>query len=455
MRSIRARLLAYLVVAFVLSWLAVTGITWFEARHEIEELFDAQLAQSAGIVSELSLPELGAGGQHRIQLERRVYGHKYEKYIGFQVWLGESLLFRSQDTPSLPATQPLGFADLASDGVRWRVFGMQVRRADFRIYSTEDYQTRNELIVNITRGTVMPLLVAVPVLAMLFWLGIGRGLLPLTRITEQVASRDHRQLEPVDERQVPDEIRPLTNALNGLFRRLAERFDQERRFTADAAHELRTPLARIKTQAQVALRARDETQRHLALENIVRGVDHGSHLVAQMLALARLEPESAERGFEPVALLELCQQAVAEAIPLATARDVVLTLTPPAADADRWTTPGHAAGLAMLLRNLLDNAIRYTPAGGRVALSIRTTGQHLQLAVTDTGPGIPADQRQRVFDRFHRGDHHDDYGCGLGLAIVQRIAELHGARLELQDGDGGNGLRVIVSLPREAAAGTG
>ena len=445
MRSLRGRLLAYLVGAFVLSWLTVTVVTWLEARHETEELFDAQLAQAAGIVSELSLPELRAGAGHRNELDRGVYGHKYEKYVGFQVWRGEQRVFRSQSTPELPPAQPLGFADVrGAEGARWRVFGLAA--ADYRIYTTEDYQTRDELILAITAGTLFPLLAAVPVLALLFWLAIGRGLLPLARIAEEVASRDHGALDPLHTRDVPREIAPLTEALNSLFRRLRERFEQERRFTADAAHELRTPLAGVRTQAQVALRATDAADRDEALRQVVAGVDRSTHLVAQMLTLARLDPEAAEQAFEPVVPADLAAEVVAEMTPQARARAVGLSLAA-SGEGRGALVCGQPVALAVALRNLVDNALRHTPAGGQVTVSVTTAADAVELAVVDD-PGIPEDEREAVLARFHRGSRSDAGGCGLGLAIVQRIAQLHAGAIHLGDGEQGRGLRAVLRLHR-------
>ncbi|MCP4041898.1 MAG: two-component sensor histidine kinase, partial [Gammaproteobacteria bacterium] len=315
MSSIRRRLLFNLMLLFTVSWLAVTAATYYEARHEIEELFDAQLAQAAGIIADLVLPALETAELRKVELGKRIYGHKYEKHIGFQIWLGEKRAFRSQNVPELNRSRTTGFSDEEIDGETWRVFGFNIEGSDYRIYVGENYQARKELIRHITRDALLLLLWAIPLLAILGWLGIGHGLTPLIRITQEVSNRNPNQLDAIDSTRVPEEIQPLTQSLNALFDRLKEALDTERRFTADAAHELRTPLAGIKTQAQVSLRVTDDDQRTQALENIVQGVDHGTHLVAQMLTLARLEPDAIDQDFQVMDLKEVAEKTVADLVP--------------------------------------------------------------------------------------------------------------------------------------------
>lgn len=281
-----------------------------------------------------------------------------------------------------------------------------------------------------------------PMLALLIWFGIGAGLRPLLQLKQEVKQRTANQLVPLATADVPEEVLPLVTALNDLFTRLEDAFESERRFTADAAHELRTPLAALKIQAQVAMRSSDIAERNTALENVLRGVDRATRLVQQLLTLARVDPETAVASFSQVNLQALTASVMADLEPLAHAKQIEMLLEEGLAA----YVFGDDAQLSLLLRNLLDNAIRYTPAGGLV--SVRVTdlnGVHLE--VRDTGPGIPEAEREQVLQRFYRIAGSGEEGSGLGLSIVRRIADLHGARMELSNNAAGEGLLVQVIWP--------
>ncbi|MCC6656772.1 MAG: hypothetical protein IT512_01160, partial [Rhodocyclaceae bacterium] len=284
---------------------------------------------------------------------------------------------------------------------------------------------------------------ALPALALLVWLAVGAGLAPLAGVAREVARRDPDNLAPLDPGRSPREVLPLVAALNALFGRLKDSLEQERRFTADAAHELRTPLAAVKTQAQVALGATGEAERSRALANVVAGTDRASRLVEQLLVLARLDPQTALPTGQPVDLHELARQGVAELAPAAAAKGVEMGLAP----GEATPVAGDAVLLAVLLRNLLDNAVRYTPSGGEVEVSVGRTSGGASLAVVDSGPGIPEAERGKVCERFHRLLGSGEDGSGLGLSIVRRIADLHRATVVLGEGPGGRGLRVEVTFP--------
>jgi len=308
----------------------------------------------------------------------------------------------------------------------------------------------------------MPLLLALPVLAILIWIVIGRGIRPLTRVADEVANRAPQHLDPLDTHAVPQEIMPLVNSLNVLFARLQQAFEHERRFTADAAHELRTPLAALKTQAQVALNASIPEQQHNALLNVVTGVDRATHLVEQMLTLARLEPrtflESHKNNISAVEiqhadiqnLHKLAAHSLAEIAQTAFEKNIELSLDE-MAEGSTAQVMGNADMLGILLRNLIDNAIRYTPPNGEVKVHIHTDNQQVILQVSDTGVGIPQAERTRVLERFYRVLGNQESGSGLGLSIVMRIAELHGATVSLDDAENNRGLKVTVRFPAVTA----
>ena len=306
------------------------------------------------------------------------------------------------------------------------------------------------LAENIARHLLHPLLFAVPGLAVAIWLAVGVGLAPLGRFAGEVEQRAPDNLAPLALARVPREVLPLQQALNALFARLRQSRELERRFTADAAHELRTPLAAIRTQAEVALNADDGAQARRALANVVGGAERATRLVEQLLTLARLDPQTALERPQPIGLRALARDAVAAQAPSAARRNIDLGLLP----GDERTVHGDPLLLAVLLRNLVDNAVRYTPPGGRVDLAVEEAhaarGGYPLLRVTDSGPGIAPAAREQAFERFHRGPDHREEGSGLGLSIVRRIAELHRATLTLDDGPGGRGLTVRVGFPPAA-----
>ena len=449
MRSIRSRLLAWLLMLFGAIWVLVTLVTYLEARHEVEELFDAQLAQSAAVLAEIGLSSLDTRGS---SLEQAVYGHPYEKKIAFQIWSNASLLLRSLNAPARPLAEVPGYSDRLLDGSKWRVFSLVLEDEPRHIYVGERYDVRDELILQVTLDALYPLTLALPALALLIWLGIGRGLAPLTRIAAEVAARSPNNLEPVAGRaSAPQEVQPLISALDDLFARLQSAFEWERRFTSDAAHELRTPLASLKIQAQVALRARDETQRRHALQQIIEGVDRSTRLVSQLLTLARLEPEAPAEVLVPVDLRELAAEVSDELTPLSRRKGIAVDLGSDGAG----SVLGHPVALRVLIRNLMENAILYSPEGGKVEVSVVEDSDRLEIRVTDNGPGIAPEEVPLVFNRFYRGSSEPGVvGSGLGLSIVRRIAEIHGAEIRLDTAPGGRGLEVRVAFARAEAAAT-
>jgi two-component system sensor histidine kinase QseC len=288
----------------------------------------------------------------------------------------------------------------------------------------------------IARRVLIPILLSIPLLALMIWYGVARAMLPLRNIAADVKNRRPDNLHPIPETVVPLEAKPLVDALNALFQRLQQAFETERRFTSDAAHELRTPLAALKTQAQVALRATADDERRRALTQVITGVDRATHLAQQLLTLARIDP-TLWVGREQVDLPALASEVMAEIAPVALGRDIDLSLEA----GSTASFQGDRAMLGIMLRNLVDNAIKYTPDGGKVEVRIEQDGPRIILCVDDSGPGIPPEERACVFERFYRQVGTSVPGSGLGLSIVRRIADLHHAEVRLADAPLG-GLRI-------------
>lgn len=446
MISLRRRLLVTLLGFFVLAWVWLMGMTFINAREEIHEVFDAQLAQAAHVLLELTRHELEeeeSAEDFRADMFRDRLVHAYEKKVAFQIWRRGALLLKSPSAPGARLSERPGYSDVTVNGQPWRVLHTAGEQYPFEVIVAEREDVRAELVGHVITQLFVPIGIALPILGALVWFGVGRGLAPLARTEREIADRSPTQLEPIGVSQVPEEIHGLVGALNHLLARLQEALDSERRFTAHAAHELRTPLAALKTQAQVALRMPEGAEREAAIRQLVRGVDRAGHLVEQLLTLARLDPESAAGMQDGVDLRAVVEEVVVEMAPLALAREIDLGLE----KGEPVTLRGVPTALTILVRNLLDNAIRHSPDGGRVDVSVHP-GQDgvVALTVTDQGPGIAPEERQRVLHRFYRIAGTQGPGSGLGLSIVRRVVELHGARLDLEEGPGGRGLRVGVTF---------
>jgi two-component system sensor histidine kinase QseC len=439
--SIKRRLLVVLLATILLAWIATLLLSYRDARHELDELLDAHLAQSASLL----IAQVGHEVDD-IDTEHAPPVHRYSRKVAFQIWeKGQRLLLHSASAPNVPLSpQHDGFSDNDIAGEHWRVFSVWDERRHFLVQVGERREARNELVLTIAKHLLQPLLITLPLLGLLIWFGVARGLRPLQALVGQVVARRPDNLAPLEAVAAPVEVGPLVEGLNQLFARVRVSLENERRFTADASHELRTPLAAIKTQAQVARAATAEAERRHALDNVLVGCDRAAHLVEQLLTLARLEPESASlKQPERCDLHALAVAAVAALAPAAVDKDIDLQL----AEADAVHVPGETALLAILLRNLIDNAIRYSPRHSMVRVRVARSGDGAELTVIDQGPGIPAESRALVWERFYRVLGTGEAGSGLGLSIAKRIADLHGATIALSEGDAGRGLCVSVVFP--------
>ena len=452
MTSIRARLMLSLLAALAGAAALVGGITYRNVLHETEALFDYQLRQMA--LSLRDQGEIASGDAAALN----------DEGLDFvvQIWrIDGRSVYASRAHRALPSQAVLGLAEIRVDGERWRSFAVAAR--DKVIQVAQPVRIRQGLAADAALRGVLPLVLAAPAMAAALWWLITRSLRPLARVARQVGEQDAAALQPLPAADLPDEVAPLVAALNALLARLGQAWGQQRAFVADAAHELRSPLTALKLQAQVLRRLSEPpadagalsvspADRAAALDALVAGVDRASRLVEQLLTLARSEPGAPAPTAQPVALAALLRQVLADhAAALAAARGSQIELlvddAPGAAEpAPVITVAGDPAALAVLVRNLVDNALRYTPAGGQVRLTLSSPPTGPLLTVDDNGPGIPEAERERVFERFVRGAAAADAaGSGLGLAIVRSIAQRHGASVVLGESPLG-GLRVAVQF---------
>ncbi len=430
-------------LAFVSAvWLVLSVVAWREAESEAEELFDAHLAQTAALLVVLSSEESS-------DLPEELPSHRYARKVAFQIWSDKGkLLARSTTAPREPLTdQTKGFSDRRIDGRSWRIYSKVDERHRHRILVAESYEARNAVGKELAKHLLTPLVIALPTLALGLVLLMRQRFKPLQRLATSIGQRSPDRLDPIAAADVPQEIQPIIEQTNRLLQRVSDSIEQERRFTADAAHEIRTPLAVIRTYAQVAAAAAENDERTRALTSVVQATDRATHLLAQLLTMARLDNDTLTGHFVNCDLRKIAVDVIAEITPQALEKKVEVMLDEGQA---AWVR-GEPALLAVLLRNLIDNAIRYSPAETFVAVTIKRADGQVRLTVSDQGPGIPESERERVLSRFTRLGGSEAPGSGLGLSIALRIAQLHGAALVLQDGPGQYGLSVCASF-REVSA---
>jgi signal transduction histidine kinase len=431
--TLRGRLFALLAVLGGVAALAVAGATYVSVRAEADELFDYQLRQTA-----LSLRDQG-----RVESdEAAALADPSFDYV-VQIWSLQGLeLYSSRPqgmTEPLPARAVLGYSNLRMGGQDWRVFSAATPLRVVQV--AQPLAVRQRLAALAALRSVVPLAVALPLVAATVWWLIGISLAPLARVTQAAQARGATALSALPTAGLPGEVAPLVDAFNALLARLAEAFDAQRSFVADAAHELRTPLTALKLQLGLLRDSAPGEQQDAAISRLRGGIDRAVHLVEQLLALARAEP-GAEATMQPLDLADIAGQAVADVQPLADRAGVALTLTAP----DPLPLAGDPQALRGALRNLIDNAVKYGARTVQVSALRGVHGAPL-LRVDDDGPGIPPDQRERVFDRFQRGDAAEVAGSGLGLAIVRAAARQQGGSVALADSPLG-GLRAEITWPR-------
>jgi len=488
--SIQRRLLTMLISTILLIWAVVFVLVYYVAEHEVEEVFDADLTRSAHILQSLLLHEAeeeqvmasmaqeiieGIGEQRLADFPRlaqflhrgRIEGyrekiqlpamaadarHRYGPELAFLARYADgTVMMQDQHAPKIPLG-PDGLTDVYADGEMWRIYGVTDKTTGFMVQVGEKRSIRAHLVSYIALNSLMPLMIALPVLSVLIWLVVGHALAPLKQVAEEVSKRAPDSLETIDAANTPREVFSLLAALNQLFTRVGSAIQRERQFTANAAHELRTPLAALKTHLQVARTKSEEDSTRRSLDRAVEGVDRATHTVEQLLMLARADAQETHAlTGRSVNLAEVAVTVVSALSQFAYERNIDLGISTSGA----VSVKGDAASLSVLVRNLVDNAVRYTPAGGSVTVAVGTDSEQSWIEVSDDGVGITADERPKVFDRFHRGAGRrtmNANGSGLGLSLVSRIAALHNATIQIGEGLNGKGVAMKVVFPERLTA---
>jgi two-component system sensor histidine kinase QseC len=449
--SLQNRLLALVLGVVVAVWLVTAAVTWRDVHHELDELLDSHLAQAAAL---LVVQQTG-----EIEDDDRAVDaptlHRYAPTVAFQVFQEGRLALRSANAPATPMVADgerdhaglktglkTGFRTVQIDGVAWRVFGAHGGERDIQVYVGEQEASRSSILIAVLRGTLAPMLLALPLLALAAWWAVYRGMAPLRQLGRTLAAREPHALQPVALADAPTEMAAMLAALNALFDRIGALMEAERRFTADAAHELRTPIAAIRAQAQVALAEADDARRRHALEATLAGCDRAARLVDQLLTLSRLEAGAAPAA-AALDLGALVRKVAAELAPQALHKSQTVELDA----ADACTVHGDATLLSVLVRNLVDNAIRYSPLHATVRMAVVQRGGQVLLTVEDSGAGMSEADSRRLGERFFRVLGSDEAGSGLGWSIVKRIAAASGAAIRVARSSALGGLSVEVGWP--------
>ncbi|MCB1720763.1 MAG: sensor histidine kinase N-terminal domain-containing protein [Rhodospirillales bacterium] len=413
------------------------------AYDEIEEVSDAQLAHSAKVLLQLIEHKVGEHAFYEIELgvERPELAHKYENKVTFRIWKEEHLVTESHQAKSFGAFRaPPGFSDHIIAGEEWRFFVFIDSKTNVTVEVAEKSEVRRELIFKILLGLFVPLSLFIPLLLVIVWYGVTRCLKPVITLSQSVDQRDSNDFTAIETNSIPQEIQPLIRALNRLLKRINSSFERERQFTDNAAHELRTPLAAMKTQTQVLLKkAAVMPDCKDGLDNLHDSIDRASRMVDQLLSFARLQADHIE--LKTVDISVLVQEVLKEISPLAVHKkqDVEAKIS------SEIRVHGNAHALYIMIRNLIENAIKFTSEKGQIVVSVERKGDEAILHVVDTGPGIKSNEKEKVFERFYRAEKNGPQGSGLGMAMVKWICDVHNAEITLEDNDP-NGLIATVTM---------
>lgn len=445
--SLRGRLLWFLLAAITMAAIAQALIAYRSALNDADQIFDYHMQQMAmSLRSSATLTNKAADTSPDPGNDDLVV----------QVWTPDGAqVFRSLSRAALPQRAVLGFSNVKANNTTYRIFSVQTSNQTVQV--AMDMAVRQRMAGTLALRTVGPIAVMAPILMLVVWWVVSGSLAPVSRVKRQVAARQADDLSPVSENDLPDEVLPLVHELNLLFGRVRTAFEAQQHFVADAAHELRSPLAALKLQVLSLERAQDDAARSVAIGRVTAGIERATRLVEQLLVLARQEGSADDVRLDRVNLSDLVKRTLGDMAGLAQARQIDLGLN----HVEEAAIDGQPDALIILLRNLVDNAIKYTPSGGTVDIELRRVAGEAKgkgapgpgrvlLSVEDSGPGIPPDERERVFSRFYRVPGSPAGGSGLGLAIIKSIAERHGATLTLASSERLGGLRINLDFPETA-----
>lgn len=448
--SIRRRTLFFVMCIFTMTSILIMVIGLLFANHEVEELFDARLAQQARLLLTLSdnIEKLGSSKNTISPLlideanTDESVGHKYESKIFYQIWSGDKLKIASDSMMlSFQKEDASGYGDAMADQYQWRTFTLNQLSGNTKVIVAERADVRGEISDQIVFQTLFPEILAWPILAVLVWAAVGFGLEPLQQLAQRIQKIAPTKLEPIEMSYVPEELAPVKTALNGLLLEIDVLMEREKRWIADAAHELRTPLSILRVHAENAASAENDQERNQSLTQLTSGVDRSTRIVSQLLALARLEHQKKVTS-EEVDVIAISRSMIADILPLAWKNNVEISL-----DGDDnlpwycYVEPNH---IEILLQNLMSNAIKFSPKGSTIQVIWTQTANLVELKVLDAGKGVSQEEKQRLSERFFRSGEVE--GAGLGLSIVKNIVDKYQGSLSFEDAIH-QGLLVRVIMP--------
>ncbi len=437
MTSIRRKLLITLIGALLAAGFTAATATFFSAQAEFNSFLDAHLKEIAESLGESVWQSMPINSPDRLM----ILGDAPAYQIIVQVYDSTSnSLWQREGTPALPLPEGPGFTLEKVGGKTWRTYS--VAAGPLIITAGQDMAERTELAATAAFRILQPLCLLIPFIAIAVWIVVAAGLAPLDRTARSVARRSPASLEPISTKALPTELAGLVNAVNQLLERLKESLSAQQRFASDAAHELRTPLTALKLQVQLAQRAKTPEAQAKCFSRLHEGINRATRLVQQLLTLARLDPDASKKPMNTIELHSLIASIQEEMAPIAQQKNIVITT-----DASPATIDGMEDAVRLMIANLTDNAIRYTPNGGRIKLATRVDKGFSIVEIADNGPGIRPEERQRVFDRFYRALGTKTSGTGLGLAIVKRIVDIHHGSIVIDDGLDGKGAAFRLTFP--------
>ncbi len=436
--SIKRFLLIYITLSILVIYGLISFASYWVSKEELDELYDANLQQVASAIAAQHLAiqdvthlyrnnQVGSGA--KIEAEEEFYVRVLAK--------DGAVLYVSHPEAKVPLPASLGLSTQRFQTKQWRFFVVKAKEETIQV--AQSLRLRKNTIKETAYSLMASQLLFIPILVSLIFYAIRKALSPLSALSNEIKKRDSADLNPFADDNVPAEVKPLVQSLNLFMDKVSTMVYVLKRFTSDAAHELRTPITALKLQLTVLEQSKSKSERESAIQNLKSGINRSEQLVSQLLTLARLEPDNQSRQVQSINMLELVKESFQELLPLAQEKSIDIGLI----KADHCEINAVQQEIKILINNILDNAIRYTPNGGKIDVSVVNQAGHVVLEVKDSGPGIPQNDQERVFERFYRGENQHISGSGLGLAIVKEIATRHGATVELSNLNPGLCFKVL------------
>jgi len=438
--SIKRFLLIYIALSILVVYALISFASYWVSKEELDELYDANLQQYAHAVAAQHInieDETSLYQNNQVGAGKDIEGEQ-EFFLRVLAEDGR-VLYVSHPNTKLPVPTTMGLSTEKIENKQWRFFALKAKNRTIQV--AQSLKLRKTTIKETAYSLMVSQLAFIPLLVLLIFYAIRKALSPLSMLSKQIQHRDSYDLNPFADDNVPAEVRPLVQSLNMFMGKVSFMVDVLKRFTSDAAHELRTPITGLKLQLTALEQSNSKSERECAIKNLKSGIARSEQLVSQLLTLSRIDPDNKSRHIQSLNMLELVKESFQELLPLAQEKSIDIGLM----KADDCEINASRQEIKVLINNILDNAIRYTPNGGKIDVSVISQAGNVNLEVKDSGPGIPQHELERVFERFYRGENQHIPGSGLGLAIVKEIAIQHKAIIQLSNNNPGLSFKVIFT----------